>query len=70
MSDPNNAVSSPIGTPAIACSGDLEVAVHGIVGIEDGKLRVSVNRWAVNEVDDEETSTGWARNRAAHLDNF
>jgi hypothetical protein len=36
--------------------GDLEVPVHSIVGIEDGKLRVSVNRWAVNEVDDEETS--------------
>jgi hypothetical protein len=35
--------------------GDLEVPVHAIVGLEDGKLRVSVNRWAVNEVDDEET---------------
>jgi hypothetical protein len=36
--------------------GDMEVPVHAIVGFEDGKLRVSVNRWAVNEVDDEETS--------------
>jgi hypothetical protein len=36
--------------------GDLEVPVHSIVGIEEGKLHVSVNRWAVNEVDDEETS--------------
>jgi hypothetical protein len=36
--------------------GDLEVPVHAITGFEDGKLRVSVNRWSVNEVDDEETA--------------
>ena len=35
---------------------DLEVPVHAIRGFEDGKLRVSVNRWAVTEVDDEETA--------------
>jgi hypothetical protein len=36
--------------------GDLEVPVHAIQGFEDGKLRVSVNRGAVSEVDDEETA--------------
>jgi hypothetical protein len=51
-------------------NGDLEGPVHAIFDFEKGKLRVSVNRWAVNDVDDKETSTGWARNRAAHLDNF
>jgi hypothetical protein len=35
---------------------DLEVPVHAIRGFEDGKLRVSVNRGAVTEVDDEETA--------------
>ncbi|HEY7030055.1 MAG TPA: hypothetical protein VH482_01945 [Thermomicrobiales bacterium] len=35
---------------------DLEVPVHAIRGFEDGKLRVSVNRTAVTEVDDEETA--------------
>jgi hypothetical protein len=35
---------------------DLEVPVHGIRGIEDGRLRVSVNRGAVTEVDDQETA--------------
>jgi hypothetical protein len=36
--------------------GDLEVPVHAIRGFEDGKLRVSVNRESVSEVDDEETA--------------
>jgi hypothetical protein len=36
--------------------GDLEVPVHAIRGFEDGKLRVSVNRGAVTEVDDEESA--------------
>jgi hypothetical protein len=35
--------------------GDVEVPVHAIRGFTDGKLQVSVNRWAVTEVDDEET---------------
>jgi len=35
---------------------DLEVPVHAILGVEDGKLQVSVNRGAVSEVDDEETA--------------
>ncbi len=35
---------------------DLEVPVHAILGVEDGALRVSVNREAVTEVDDEETA--------------
>jgi hypothetical protein len=35
---------------------DLEVPVHAIVGVENGALRVSVNRGAVSEVDDEETA--------------
>ncbi len=35
---------------------DLEVPVHAIRGVTDGKLQVSVNRWAVSEVDDEETA--------------
>lgn len=34
----------------------LEVPVHAIQGWVDGMLQVSVNRWAVSEVDDEETS--------------
>jgi hypothetical protein len=34
----------------------LEVPAHAIKGIVDGELQVSVNRWAVTEVDDEETS--------------
>ncbi len=34
---------------------DMEVPVHAIQGFEDGKLRVSVNRWAVTDVDDEES---------------
>ena len=34
----------------------LEVPVHSITGIIDGKLQVSVNRWAVTEVDDVETA--------------
>ncbi|HKG26578.1 MAG TPA: hypothetical protein VKB09_13080 [Thermomicrobiales bacterium] len=36
--------------------GDLEVPVHAIRGFEDGALRVSVNRGAVTDVDDEETA--------------
>lgn len=36
--------------------GDLEVPVHAIQGVTDGKLQVSVNREAVTEVDDEETA--------------
>ena len=35
---------------------DLEVPVHAILGVVDGKLQVSVNRGAVTEVDDEETA--------------
>ena len=35
---------------------DLEVPVHAIRGFEDGKLRVSVKRDSVTEVDDEETA--------------
>ena len=35
---------------------DLEVPVHAIRGVTDGKLQVSVNRGAVSEVDDEETA--------------
>jgi hypothetical protein len=35
--------------------GDLEVPAHAILGLIDGHLRVSVNRGAVSEVDDEET---------------
>jgi hypothetical protein len=35
---------------------DMEVPVHAIRGLEGGKLRVSVNRWAVTDVDDEETA--------------
>jgi hypothetical protein len=35
---------------------DMDIPVHAIRGLEDGKLRVSVNRWAVTEVDDEETA--------------
>lgn len=35
---------------------DLDVPAHAIVGLADGKLRVSVNRWAATEVDDEETA--------------
>jgi hypothetical protein len=34
---------------------DFDVPVHAIVGFTDGKLQVSVNRWAVTEVDHEET---------------
>lgn len=34
----------------------LEVPTHAIKGYVDGELQVSVNRWAVTEVDDEETS--------------
>jgi len=35
---------------------DLEVPVHAIRGYVDGQLQVSVNREAVTEVDDTETS--------------
>ena len=35
---------------------DMEVPVHAIRGFEGGRLQVSVNRWAVTEVDDEETA--------------
>ncbi len=35
---------------------DLEVPVHAIRGLVEGDLQVSVNRWAVTEVDDEETA--------------
>jgi hypothetical protein len=35
---------------------DLEVPVHAIRGVVDGELQVSVNRWAVTEVDDVETA--------------
>jgi hypothetical protein len=35
---------------------DLEVPVHAIRGFEEGKLRVSVKRDSVTEVDDEETA--------------
>lgn len=34
----------------------LEVPVHAIRGLIDGELQVSVNRWAVSEVDQEQTS--------------
>ncbi len=34
---------------------DVEVPVHAIRGIVDGQLQVSVNRWAVTEVDTVET---------------
>ncbi len=34
---------------------DLEVPVHAIRGYVDGELQVSVNRWAVSEVDNVET---------------
>jgi hypothetical protein len=35
---------------------DLEVPVHAIRGVVEGRLRVSVNREAVTEVDDVETA--------------
>ena len=35
---------------------DLEVPVHAIRGVTEGRLQVSVNREAVSEVDDEETA--------------
>ena len=35
---------------------DLEVPVHALLGVEDGSLRVSVNRGAVTGVADEETT--------------
>jgi hypothetical protein len=35
---------------------DLEVPVHAILGVKDGRLQVSVNREAVTEVDDVETA--------------
>lgn len=35
---------------------DLEVPVHAILGVTEGKLQVSVNREAVSEVDDVETA--------------
>jgi hypothetical protein len=35
---------------------DLEVPVHAITGLVDGKLQVSVNREAVSSVDNEETA--------------
>lgn len=35
---------------------NLEVPVHAITGIVDGKLQVSVTRGAVTEVDDVETA--------------
>jgi hypothetical protein len=35
---------------------DLEVPVHAILGVTDGRLQVSVNRGAVTEVDDVETA--------------
>lgn len=34
---------------------DLNIPVHAIIAIEDGKLHVSVNREAASEVDHEET---------------
>jgi hypothetical protein len=34
----------------------MEVPVHAIQGLVNGELQVHVNRWAVTEVDDEETS--------------
>lgn len=34
---------------------DLEIPVHAIRGLADGRLQVSVNREAVSEVDDQET---------------
>jgi hypothetical protein len=34
---------------------DLEVPVHAVVGMIDGKLQVSINRDAATEVDHEET---------------
>jgi hypothetical protein len=34
----------------------MEVPVHAIRGLVGGELQVTVNRWAVTEVDDEETS--------------
>jgi len=36
--------------------GDMEGPVHAIQAFEHGKLRVSVSRWAVTNVDDEESS--------------
>jgi hypothetical protein len=35
---------------------DLEVPVHAIQGLVDGKLHVSVTRESVTEVDDEESA--------------
>jgi len=35
---------------------NLEIPVHAITGIVDGKLQVSVTRGAVTEVDDVETA--------------
>jgi hypothetical protein len=35
--------------------GELEVPTQAILGLVDGQLRVSVNRGAVSEVDNEET---------------
>lgn len=34
---------------------DLEIPVHAIRGLVDGRLQVSVNREAVSEVDEQET---------------
>jgi cell shape-determining protein MreC len=34
---------------------DFDVPVHAIQSFENGKLQVSVNRWAATEVDHEET---------------
>ena len=34
---------------------DLEVPVHAILGVTEGRLQVSVNREAVTEVDDVES---------------
>ena len=35
---------------------DLEVPVHAILGVTEGRLQVSVNREAVTEVDDVESA--------------
>ena len=34
---------------------DLEVPVHALVGLVDGRLQIAINREAVTEVDHEET---------------
>jgi hypothetical protein len=44
---------------------DLQIPIHAITGLDNGKLRVSVNRRALSQVDDVETTHRLSREQGS-----